>query len=210
MSQTTVIKSKKILASLKKILKWIFKLEGFLPALWTCIFLFLLALVLNNPFQKKLWEREVKLEYAKTELSQKEKIYDQTSYYINSRYINALRVTGAPHDQSVWNDYVKSVVDFNAYYDQLRLGLAYYYGWDFASIFVSKDVDTNQAMPESIYYKFTKLHNYLIELKNGDVRSFNKANTILDSINNQKDDLFIRMIETMKNENQQLLNLYNK
>ncbi len=188
----------------KKILinfiKWtylnILKKEWFHQTITTFILIAIIGGLYNSYLQNKINDRQREYENYKFQLEKKDYTTKLVSENIDLRFLKATRVLASINSINNWEEYMESVTRWNIQKEQMRQNVAKYFNWEIASIIISEENDSNKEMPKTIHYKFVKLHNYLVDIRNGDYSKIKKAQNLLyNEIGPQKDILITQMIE---------------
>lgn len=162
----------------------------------TFIFVTIGGLLLNSSIQNRQDERQRDYENYKFQLEKKDYTTKLVSENIDLRYLKAIRVLASIKSNKNWEEYMESVTQWNIQKEQMRQNIVKYFDWGMASELISDENDSNSEIPKTIHYKFVKLHNYLVEIRNGDYTKIKKAQDLLyQEIVPQKDKLITQMIE---------------
>lgn len=145
--------------------------EEFFKIILSFIFLVLAGSILNFIFQQDSWTRQAKFELAKTELDNDRQIASGLSPLIDERLFTAQQVIEAIKDNNqneinnAWSAYMEAVSKWNTNSSgyQAKLDLAFNY--DIGGQLQADIDDLNNEIPNSIHYKFVKIHQNLLSLK---------------------------------------------
>ncbi|MBP6974557.1 MAG: hypothetical protein KBB54_01290 [Candidatus Pacebacteria bacterium] len=170
----------------------------------TLTFITVGGLWFNSHFQNRQDLRQREYEFYRFQLEKKDETMAFVSENINLRYLNSVRVLYSPNSEDVWKRYTDSVTEWNITLEQMRQKMATYYGWELTSKLIDEGSDSLSDTPKTIHYKFTKLHTYLIAIRNGDFSKLKKAQQLQQEIVNQKDEVLTSMIENLKANNESL------
>lgn len=181
-------------------IKWIYlnilRKEWFHQTITTFILIILIGGLYNSYLQNKINERQIKYENYKFQLEKKDYTTKLVSENIDLRYLKAIRVLASINSNKNWEEYMESVTQWNIQKEQMRQNIVKYFDWGMASELISDENDSDSEIPKTIHYKFVKLHNYLVEIRNGDYTKIKKAQDLLyKEIGPQKDKLITQMIE---------------
>lgn len=172
--------------------------------LLTFLFVTIGGLAFNQYFQNKQDERQREYEFFRFQLEKKDDTMTLVSENINLRYLNSVRVLYSPYSDDVWSRYIDSVTQWNVQLEQMRQSTATYYGWEFVEKIIDGSNDSHNETPTTIHYKFVKLHEYLVDIRNGDSSKINAAKKLQEEIVTQKNSLLTLMIEDLKTNNESL------
>lgn len=185
---------------MKKLKDYLLRKE-FVDILVEAVLVGILVLVISNYLEdkgsEKMYEYNAYFETLKIEYSDRKEIIEDFSKLLESRYfyseyyLEGLVSGNTP--PSVRENYRKSVDDWNIQKDYLKARLAIYFGYEYVEKnLITYEDDLNNEIPNTLHYKFTKLHNLINKVSScGQVCYTDKVKAfqILDEIKKQKEDV---------------------
>lgn len=162
---------------IKSKIKWFASLwpfiekEEFFKILFSFVVVGLIGSYLNSSFQNKSWERQVRYELLKNELEDNNKTILELTSLTEQRLFSAKQFIWAVKDnkpkiaEESWVNYMESVNKWNINSTVLQTKLAQMSGYETAAELLTYTDDLNNEIPNSIHYKFVKLHQNLLSLR---------------------------------------------
>jgi hypothetical protein len=135
--------------------------------------------IINNFYGKATWEREKKFELLKRSLDRNEKLIEDISVKMGTRAMRLLRAFWAIETSQYqdsqgrekvikerWEEYAKSVIDWNENLRVYVTKLSYLAGPETARLFyISEEGSTEKERAETVYNHFQRAHYAVKELK---------------------------------------------
>jgi len=144
--------------------------------------------ILNYQFQKSSWNREASFELLKIELNDNKETINTLTYLIEDRFSNAQRVIWAVQSndyddfQKTWNDYMLSVNGWNRNVARYQSLVTRSFDRSLGEQLLTYTDDLNNEIPVSIHFKFYRIHEYILSLRNCFYGGCSRTN-ILDKLN---------------------------
>ncbi|MFZ2087005.1 MAG: hypothetical protein WAU47_00390, partial [Desulfobaccales bacterium] len=137
--------------------------------------------IINNFYNRATWEREKRFELLKRSLDRNDKLLEDISVTMSTRAMKLLRVFWAietspgayktPDERKHivverWEEYGKSVVDWNEHLRVYITKINYLAGPETARLFyISEEGSTKEERAETVYTFFQRAHYAVKELK---------------------------------------------
>ena len=92
-------------------------------------------------------------------------------YLIDNRLLNAQRVVWLIQDGNyndfpeIWSQYMNSVIEWNINVNNYQSQIAYSFSRDLSSELLADTDDLNNEIPNSIHYKFYRMHELILKVR---------------------------------------------
>ena len=146
--------------------------EEFFKLLFTFIIIVFAGSWINNQFQDRTWDRQVRYELLKNELDDERSTINDLTKLINKRLFATNQIIWAYQNgnssliDSQWEQYMTTVNEWNTEDTVIQSKLVQTYGYSIAGEFLNETDDLNNDIPTSIHYKFFKIHQELLIIRN--------------------------------------------
>lgn len=186
--------------------------EEFFKILFSFILLGSVGTWLNHKFQEGSWERNVKYELFKIDLDADKDTVSGLAGLIDKRLFAAQQVVWVIDGgrtsaiESTWQTYMETVVDWNENVSLYQTEVAKLSDDVLAGELLREEDDLNNEIPKSIHYKFYRIHQNLLLLKecfysNCDKSSrLTETSLLLEALNDQKFKYIATVNQIMANK----------
>jgi hypothetical protein len=180
--------------------------EEFFKILFSALFAFSAGWFLNCVFQKATFEREARFELVKTEINEsKSTVFEVMSLvdqrlFLTQKVIWVIESGDKNNVTKEWNEYMDVINKWNENDLVLQARLNQAFGYEVGGQFLSGSEDKRQKIPTSIHYKFYKIHEKILDLKNCLYSSCNneegirnRIDLLMEELNKQQSILFANL-----------------
>jgi hypothetical protein len=127
--------------------------------------------LLNSQIQTQYWDRQVRYELLSNKIVKDNAVLDEVTSAINERLFASKQFIWSVRDSKdaslseSWNQYYETVIQWNNKSELLQSRLLQMAGAETAAQFLTYEDDLNLDIPNSIHYKFYKIHQLLLHIK---------------------------------------------